>query len=332
MRIQALAALNPKEQLSEFQYDSKTLKEYECIVTVHTCGICHSDIHMMDNDWKMSKYPIVPGHEVVGVVAEVGSLVSHLKVGDRVGVGWQSGACLECPDCLRGNENLCKRAESTIVGRHGGFGSHLQLDSRFCFKIPDSIQSEFASPLLCAGITVFSALRYAGMTSGQNIGIIGIGGLGHLAVQFAAKLGNRVTVFTTSPDKEKFAIENGATEVVIGQPRKTKSKLNIILNTTHNDLDWPKFLSLLDSDGTLSFVGVPPSTLSNVHVGMLLDKRLRIMGSPIGGRAMINEMLRISADQNIRPVIERFTASNANAAIAKVRENKIRYRAVLDFI
>lgn len=332
MRIQGFAALNKKEELSEFQYDSKPIKDYDCIVKVHTCGICHSDIHMMDNDWNMSSYPLVPGHEVVGVVEEVGKLVNHLKAGDRVGVGWQSGACLECEDCLRGNENLCRRAESTIVGRHGGFASHIQLDSRFCFKIPDSIASEHASPLLCAGITVFSALRYAGMTSGQNIGVIGIGGLGHLAVQFASKLGNRVTVFTTSPDKEEFALANGATEVVVGSPKKVKNKLNIILNTTHNDLDWPRFLSFLDSDGTLSFVGVPPSTLSNVHVGMLLDRRLRIMGSPIGGRAMIHDMLRISAEQKIRPVIERFTASNANAAITKVRENKIRYRAVLDFI
>lgn len=261
----------------------------------------------------------------------MGSLVSHMKVGDRVGIGWQSGACMECKDCLRGNENLCSKNKGTIVGRHGGFGSHVQIDSRFCFKIPDELESAVASPLLCAGITVYSALRYAGMTSGQNIGIIGIGGLGHLAVQFAAKLGNRVTVFTTSPDKEKFALENGASEVVVGTPKSTKNKLNIILNTTHNDLDWPRFLSLLDSDGTLTFVGVPPSTLSNVHVGMLLNKRLRIMGSPIGGRAMINEMLEIAAKHKIAPVIEKFPSSRANEAISKVRANKVRYRAVLEF-
>lgn len=238
---------------------------------------------------------------------------------------------MECKDCLRGNENLCSKNKGTIVGRHGGFGSHVQIDSRFCFKIPEELESAVASPLLCAGITVYSALRYAGMTSGQNIGIIGIGGLGHLAVQFAAKLGNRVTVFTTSPDKEKFALENGASEVVVGTPKGTKNKLNIILNTTHNDLDWPRFLSLLDSDGTLTFVGVPPSTLSNVHVGMLLNKRLRIMGSPIGGRAMINEMLEIAAKHKIAPVIEKFPSARANEAISKVRANKIRYRAVLEF-
>lgn len=331
MKIQALAALVKQEELKDFSYESISLSENECIVKVHTCGICHSDIHMIDNDWAISKYPLVPGHEVVGVVSEVGSLVSHLKVGDRVGVGWQSGACMECKDCLRGNENLCSKNKATIVGRHGGFGSHIQIDSRFCFKIPDELESAIASPLLCAGITVYSALRYAGMTSGQNIGIIGIGGLGHLAVQFAAKLGNRVTVFTTSPDKEKFALENGASEVIVGNPKASKNKLNIILNTTHNDLDWPRFLSLLDSDGTLTFVGVPPSTLSNVHVGMLLNKRLRIMGSPIGGRAMINEMLEIAAKHKIAPVIEKFPSSRANDAISKVRANQVRYRAVLEF-
>ncbi|MBK6607678.1 MAG: NAD(P)-dependent alcohol dehydrogenase [Leptospiraceae bacterium] len=331
MKIQALAALEKQAELKDFSYESVSLSENDCIVKVHTCGICHSDIHMIDNDWAIAKYPLVPGHEVVGIVSEVGSLVSHLKIGDRVGIGWQSGACMECKDCLRGNENLCSKNKGTIVGRHGGFGSHVQIDSRFCFKIPDELESAVASPLLCAGITVYSALRYAGMTSGQNIGIIGIGGLGHLAVQFAAKLGNRVTVFTTSPDKEKFALENGASEVVVGTPKSTKNKLNIILNTTHNDLDWPRFLSLLDSDGTLTFVGVPPSTLSNVHVGMLLNKRLRIMGSPIGGRAMINEMLEIAAKHKIAPVIEKFPSTRANEAISKVRANKVRYRAVLEF-
>lgn len=332
MKIQALAAINKQEALTDFTYDTSTLSPHDCIVKVHTCGICHSDIHMIDNDWRTSKYPLVPGHEVVGVIEEVGSLVNHLQLGDRVGIGWQSSACLECSDCLRGNENLCSKNKGTIVGRHGGFGSHLQVDSRFCFKIPEELESAVASPLLCAGITVYAALLYAGMTSGQNIGIIGIGGLGHLAVQFAAKLGNRVTVFTSSPDKEEFALANGATEVVIGSPKgKTKSRLNIILNTTHNDLDWPRFLSLLDSDGTLTFVGVPPSTLSTVHVGMLLNKRLRIMGSPIGGRAMINEMLEIAAKYKIAPVIEKFPSSRANDAISKVRANQVRYRAVLEF-
>ncbi|MBP9886781.1 MAG: NAD(P)-dependent alcohol dehydrogenase [Leptospiraceae bacterium] len=332
MKIHALAANNKQEELINFDYETNSNLPHDCIVKVQTCGICHSDIHMIDNDWRISKYPLVPGHEVVGIVEEVGGLVNHLKVGDRVGIGWQSEACLECRDCLRGNENLCNSSKATIVGRHGGFGSHVQVDSRFCFKIPDSLESAIASPLLCAGITVYSALRYAGMSSGQNIGIIGIGGLGHLAVQFAAKLGNRVTVFTTSPDKEEFARSNGATEVIIGTPpRKIKDKLNIILNTTHNDLDWVRFLSLLDSDGTLSFVGVPPSNLSNIHVNMLLNKRLRIMGSPIGGRAMINEMLEIAALQGITPVIEKFPATKVNEAIAKVRANQVRYRAVLEF-
>ncbi|MDX1961400.1 MAG: NAD(P)-dependent alcohol dehydrogenase [Leptospiraceae bacterium] len=329
MRVKALAALEIKNSLQEYEYETDLLNPYDCIVKVETCGICHSDIHMIDNDWGISKYPLVPGHEVVGKIIQLGTLVTHLAIGDRVGIGWQSGACLECDDCLRGNENLCSKTKSTIVRRHGGFADHLMLDSRFCFKIPENLESAIASPLLCAGITVYSALRFAGMSSGGKIGVIGIGGLGHLAVQFASKLGNEVTVFTTSPDKEEFARQNGAKEVIIGTPKSVKNKLNIILNTTHVDMDWGRYLSFLQTDGTLSFVGVPPSPLSTVNVGQLMSKRLRVMGSPIGGRQMIRDMLEISANHGIKPLIEKFSFQNANQAIEKVKSNKIRYRAVL---
>ncbi len=332
MKVHAIAAKSKGSLLENFEYDTTKLQPHDCVLEVETCGICHSDIHMVDNDWHISKYPLVPGHEVVGRIIETGSMVQHLKKGDRVGVGWQSGACLECEDCLHGDENLCSKNQGTIVGRHGGFGSHLQVDSRFAFKIPDSLESHLASPLLCAGITVYAALKYAGMNSGGHIGVIGVGGLGHLALQFAHKLGNKVTVFTTSQDKAEFALELGASEVIVNPTKKdhVKNKLNIILNTTHNDLDWNYYINQLGSDGTLSFVGVPPSPI-NVHVGSLLNKRKRIMGSPIGGRHMIGEMLRIASEHKVHPITEVFSKSEVNEAIAKVKENKIRYRAVIDF-
>jgi uncharacterized zinc-type alcohol dehydrogenase-like protein len=331
MKVSSFAAHSPSSPLEPFDFETTETKSYECIIQVETCGICHSDIHMMKNNWNMTSYPIVPGHEVVGKVVEAGEN-AIVKIGDRVGVGWQSSSCLKCSDCLKGDENHCDHTVGTIVGRHGGFANFLQVDSRFCFLIPENLSSSHASPLLCAGITVYSALRYAGLNSGQNIGIIGIGGLGHLAVRFASKLGCKVTVFTTSPDKEKFALENGASEVVVTTKKKmtTKEKLDIILNTTHVDLNWSEYIRLLGADGVLSFVGVPPSNL-NFHVGELLGKRKRVMASSIGGRAMMQEMLSLASRFGIEPIIEEFPKDKILEAIEKVETNQIRYRAVIKF-
>lgn len=319
-------------ELVKIETNNRELTPFDCKIQVQTCGICHSDIHMIDNDWRISKFPLVAGHEIVGKIVELGSSVKHLKNGDRVGVGWQSGACMQCEDCVSGNENLCDTNEGTIVGRNGGFAEYVTVDSRFAFPIPDGLESAIASPLLCGGITVYSALKYAGMKYGGRIGVIGIGGLGHMAVLFAKKLGNRVTAFTTSEDKAEFAKELGADEVLVNpKSRDRVSKgLDIILNTTHNDLDWTYYTKQLGSDGTLSFVGVPPSSL-NLSVGALLSKRKRIMASPIGGRKDIYEMLDLAADYRIFPVIEKFPIDRINEAIQKVRDNKIRYRAVLEF-
>lgn len=332
MKYNSYSVLEKSGPLKLVQTERSEIGMLECRIKVETCGICHSDLHMMDNDWRISRFPLTAGHEVVGTVTETGPLVGHLKVGDRVGVGWQAGACMECADCLRGDENLCDKNLGTIVGRAGGFAEEIVLDSRFAFHIPNGLSSEQASPLLCAGITVYSALHYAGMRGGGNIGVIGMGGLGHLAVQFAAKLGNRVTVFTTSEDKAQFARGLGASEVLVNPKKKEKPsrKLNIIINTAPNDLDWPYYISLLDSDGTLTFVGVPPSPIS-LNVGQLLDKRKRITASPIGGRAVMNEMLRTAADHQVVPIIEVFAPSEIEKAVDKVRQNTIRYRAVIDF-
>jgi alcohol/geraniol dehydrogenase (NADP+) len=332
MKVRALAAVSKGNPIEDFEFETQDLGSHDCLIQVETCGICHSDIHMIDNDWRISKYPLVPGHEVVGRVLEIGKEVTHLKKGDRVGVGWQASACLECEDCLDGNENLCDKNLGTITGRHGGFADHLQIDSRFAFHLPNSLESHIASPLLCAGITVYSALHYAGMKPGGHIGVIGLGGLGHLAVQFAAKMGNKVTVFTTSQDKAEYALNLGASEAIINPtPKdKLKRKLDIILNTTPHNLDWNYYLNQLGSDGTLSFVGVPPKPLE-LHVGMLLGKRKRIMASPIGGRGIMLEMLRIAGEHEIHPQTEVFSYKDVNQALAKVRDNTIRYRAVLDF-
>lgn len=332
MQIQALAAHQKGETLKPYNFDPGQLQNYDCLIEVLACGICHSDIFMVDNDWGSSRYPLVPGHEVVGEVVEVASQVKHLKIGDRVGVGWQMSSCLQCPDCLKGNENLCDKNQGLIVKGYGGFADYLKVDSRFAFPIPDGIETEVAGPLLCGGITVYSGLRYAGMSSGQEIGVIGIGGLGHMAVQFASKLGNSVTVFTTSQDKADFAHQLGARHIVVVPPGESPPPptrpLDIIISTVPLSLNWQAYVEYLNSDGTLVFVGVPDTPVS-LSILPLMNKRRRVMASPIGGRAMIIEMLSVADRFGIKPIVETFPMEQVNEAMQKVRDNKVRYRAVL---
>ncbi|MFB2838592.1 NAD(P)-dependent alcohol dehydrogenase [Floridanema evergladense] len=332
MKINALASYQTGEPLKDYSFDSGELQDYDCLIKVLACGICHSDIHMIDNDWGNSRYPLVPGHEVIGEVVELGSQVRHLKIGDRVGVGWQMSSCLQCPDCLKGNENLCDQNQGLIVSGYGGFADYLKVDSRFAFHIPEGIETEAAGPLLCGGITVYAGLRYAGMSSGQEIGVIGIGGLGHLAVQFASKLGNSVTVFTTSQDKAEFAHQLGANHVVVVPPGESPPPptrlLDIIISTVPQSLNWSAYIEYLNSDGTLTLVGVPDAPLT-IPLFPLLMKRRRVMSSPIGGRGMIVEMLSVADRFGIKPIIETFPLQQVNEAMQKVHDNKVRYRAVL---
>ena len=331
MHTHAMAAMTRGAALTPFETDTPPLGAHDCVVKVLRCGLCHSDVHMVDDDWRISTYPLVPGHEVIGEVVERGREVRHLKTGDRVGIGWQRSACLQCPDCLRGDENLCNENNGVIVDGQGGFASHLSMDSRFCFTVPAGIPTDTGGPLLCGGVTVYSALRCAGMTSGKEVGVIGVGGLGHLAVQFAARLGNHVTVFTTSDDKAQLAARLGAHEFVVtrtGQPLRTKRPLDVLISTVPHDLDWNGYINLLGSDGTLTFVAVPPKPLS-LSPGLLLGKRRRVMASPIGGRATMTDMLRVADTFGVEPIVEHFPLSQVNEAMKKVRDNTVRFRAVL---
>jgi uncharacterized zinc-type alcohol dehydrogenase-like protein len=332
MQINALAALEKGAPLQPFSFQTAPLKAFDCAIKVMACGICHSDIHMIHDDWDISRYPLVPGHEVIGEVVEVGSQVTHLKTGDRVGVGWQQGACMQCRDCLKGHQNLCDQAEGLIVSGYGGFADYMVVDSRFAFLLPEGISTESAGPILCGGVTVYAGLRNAGMGSGQEIGVIGIGGLGHLAVQFASRLGNRVTVFTTSADKAEFATQLGAHEAILvpagGSPPLPVNRLNIIINTANQALDWLGYVNYLDSNGTFVFVGMPSEPLT-IPVTPLTSKQRRIMGSEIGSPAMITEMLDVVEKFGIQPMVELFPLAQANEALQRVLDNKVRYRAVL---
>ena len=333
MEIKAYAVKEPKNQLEPWNYTSNELNAFDVHIEIDHCGICYSDVHMMDNDWGITAYPIVPGHEIVGHVKELGSQVTHLKKGDIVGVGWQRESCHNCFQCMKGNENYCTgKRGSTIVKNHGGFASDIVLDARFCFPIPTGLDLKKTAPLLCGGITVYHGLKAAGMSSGQNIGVIGIGGLGHMAVQFASKMGNNVTVFTTSKDKTEFAHKLGAESAVLtkeGIPKTLPDgqKLDIILNTVDHPLDWAGYVRLLNVDGTLCFVGNPGNI--TIDAGLLFQRK-KIMGSSIGSRYMITEMLNNVKKYNIGAIIEEFPLKDVNSAITKLKANNIRYRAVLN--
>ncbi|MCS7089973.1 MAG: NAD(P)-dependent alcohol dehydrogenase [Verrucomicrobiota bacterium] len=332
MRVNAYAALGPAQAVVPWSYEINDVQPHEVLVRVLACGICHSDVHMIDNDWGFSRYPLVPGHEIVGVVESVGAHVQTLQTGQRVGIGWQRSACGHCEDCLRGQDHLCDESTGVITHGYGGFASHVAVDARYCFPLPESLPTESAGPLLCGGITVYSALRAAGMGSGLRIGVVGLGGLGHLAIQFASRMGNHVTAFTTTEAKAYEASKLGAHDAILirdGRPvRRPPRPLHIVLNTVPAPTPTDVYLDLLGSDGVLCYVGAPTTPLS-VPLWPLLVKRRRIMGSPIGSRATIIEMLENAAAFGVRPMVETYPLARVNDALERVRRNVVRYRAVL---
>jgi alcohol/geraniol dehydrogenase (NADP+) len=331
MYIYSYAVHAPKQLLQPFSYDKAELGPKEIEIAITHCGICHSDIHLIDNDWKNSVYPLVPGHEIVGMVDAIGPEVTHLRVGQRVGIGWQSGSCFECEMCGTGNENLCAQNQATCNGHYGGFAHEVRTDSRFAFPIPNDMDSETAAPLLCGGVTVYSPFRSNNVRPHSKVGIVGIGGLGHMAVQFARAFGCEVTAFSTSADKEAEAHELGAHRFVLSndpdQMAAAANSLDFILSTVFVQLDWGAFMKTLRPFGTLCFVGA--GGMLNIPVNALMSKKKTVTGSIIGGRSVIQEMLEFSARHNIRAITEAMPLSEVNEAVQKVREGKARYRMVL---
>ncbi|HXS75486.1 MAG TPA: NAD(P)-dependent alcohol dehydrogenase [Terracidiphilus sp.] len=331
-QIQGLAAHAAGAELLPFRYDPGELGAQEVEIGITHCGICHSDLHLISNDWGISQYPFIPGHEVIGTVSAVGSQVRSLKLGQRVGLGWQSNSCGECEWCSRGLENLCAWQEATCVRRHGGYASHVRANSRFVSPIPDALPSEQAAPLLCGGITVYSPLKNHGVNPSSRVGIIGIGGLGHLAIQFAKVFGAEVVAFSTSTSKEEEARSLGAHHFVNSRESKAMKdvmgSLDFILNTANADQDWNVYIHALRPTGTLCFVGVPPSPVS-VQAFPLIGGIRTITGSPIGSPQRIREMLDVAARHAVKATTEEFAMARANEAIDKVKKNKVRYRAVL---
>ena len=331
-QIHGLAVHAAGAQLLPYKYDAGELQADEVEVQISHCGVCASDIHLIDNDWGNSKYPFIPGHEIVGKVTALGASVPNHAVGSRVGIGWQSDSCGICEWCRQGEEQLCAQAQPTCVGRNGGYADAIRVNWRFAVPIPSSLESENVAPMLCGGITVYSPLRNLGVRPSSRVGIIGIGGLGHMALQFARAFGAEVTAFSTSKDKEAEAKSLGAHHFVQTRNASAIKKLagcfDLLLSTVNADQDWPTYINALRPKGTFCFVGVPPSPIA-LPVFPLVGGRRSIAGSPTGSPQDLAEMLEVAARHKIEAVTERFAMKDANAAVDKVKKNKVRYRAVL---
>lgn len=331
MKITGYAAYAPNEILKLFQYEPTTLKSLDVEVKISHCGICHSDICLIDNDWKISHYPLVPGHEIIGTISNIGEDVNEFQQGQRVGIGWQSGSCMKCEYCKQGEENLCNQMDATCVNGYGGFAQFIRVHSRFIFAIPDSLASENAAPLLCGGITVYSPLRTY-VHRAMKIGIIGVGGLGHLALQFANAFGCEVTAFSSSYSKEAEAKSFGADHFVYtgieGVLEKMASSLDFIVSTVSTDINWTDYISVLKPKGKLCVVGVPENDIYFSAFPLILGNK-SICGSPIGSPSMMREMLEFSAQHKIKAQVEVYPINEVNIALEKLRNNQARYRIVL---
>ncbi len=315
-----------------FRYDPGTLGLHEVEIGISHCGICHSDIHLISNDWGISQYPFIPGHEIIGTVTATGSEVTSLKVGQRVGLGWQSNSCGQCDWCTQGKENLCPASEATCVHRHGGYADRVRANARFVIPIPNALPSEQAAPLLCGGITVYNPLRTHGINPSSRVGVVGIGGLGHIAIQFARIFGAEVTAFSTSAAKEEEARKLGAHHFVNTREtkamRETAGTLDFILSTINADQEWGSYIQALRPTGTLCFVGVPPSPVA-IHAFPLISGLRSVTGNPTGSPHRLREMLDVAARHGVKAWTEAFPMAQANEAIDKVKKNKVHYRAVL---
>jgi len=318
--------------LEPFSYDAGDLSPSEVEIDVAYCGICHSDLSMIDDEWGMSQFPLVGGHEVIGTVAAVGSNVQGLQEGMTVGLGWHSAYCGQCASCREGDQNLCSTAEGTIVARHGGFADKVRADAASIVVIPEGLDLESAGPLFCGGITVFNPLVQFGVKSTDKVAVIGIGGLGHIALQFLNAWGCEVTAFTSSESKRQEALEMGAHKTLNSRdPQEIEAaagSFDFIISTVNVKLDWNLYLNTLKPKGRLHFVG---ATLEPLDLGVfsLIMAQRSVSGSPVGSPATIAKMLEFAKQHDIKPRIEVFPMSEINAAFDRLKSGKARYRIVL---
>ena len=330
--VNGYAAKAAGERLEPFSYEPPQLGESEVRVKVSHCGVCYSDVQAIDDFYGVTPYPFVPGHEVVGYVAELGSAVTGLRQGDRIAIGWQGRSCGTCEWCLKGEEQLCVEVEKNGVWfTHGGFASTMVADRRFVYPVPEAMPSEQAAVLMCAGATVYSSLRTHAAGPSSKVGVIGVGGLGHLAIQFASTLGCRVTAFSSTPEKRAEALAFGAHEFIhvddLPSLKQRGDSYDLVLYTNHAKVDWRQLVDLLKRRGTLVMMGFPRSV--DFDPQELVVRELSIKGSFLCSPALVREMLAFAQAKGVRAKVELMPMSRANEAIQKTRENRARYRVVL---
>ncbi|OBP15862.1 alcohol dehydrogenase [Rheinheimera sp. SA_1] len=331
--IKAYAATAAGSQLALIEYDPGQLGRQDVEIDVDYCGICHSDLSMIDNEWGMSSYPLVAGHEVVGRIAALGADVRHLQLGQVVGLGWHSGYCQVCASCGSGDQNLCAGAQGTIVGRHGGFADKVRAHASSVVALPAGMDAKTAGPLFCGGITVFNPMVQFDVKATDKVAVIGIGGLGHIALQFLRAWGCEVTAFSSSDSKTLEAKELGAHHCInsrnADEIAAAAGRFDFILTTVNVKLDWNLYLSTLKPKGRLHFVGATLEPL-DLNVFSLIMAQRSVSGSPVGSPATIKKMLDFALQHEIKPVIETFKFSQINEAIAHLKSGKARYRIVLE--
>ena len=340
--IRGYAAHDPESGLVPFQFTRRDLKSKDVSFEILYAGICHSDIHQVRQEWGPSLYPMVPGHEIVGVVIEIGNEVTKFKVGDRIGVGVFIDSCRKCRNCKAGLEQYCaegmtgtyngyERDGKTIA--FGGYSNYFVIDEHYAVNIPENLALTGVAPLLCAGITLYSPIRHWGVGKGSRVGVMGLGGLGHMGVKFAAALGAEVTVLSHSPAKEQDALKMGATHFVVARGedwnKGLKKSFDLILNTVSAEIDLDPYLQLLDTDGTLVVIGLPGKPYA-VNAGTLLDGRRAIAGSMIGGMPELQEMIDFCGEHNLVSDVEVIRADYINEAYVRTVNSDVKYRFVID--
>ncbi|TLM79029.1 NADPH-dependent aldehyde reductase Ahr [Microbulbifer harenosus] len=331
--INAYAADSAGAELKPFSYDPGSLPPGQVEIAVEYCGLCHSDVSVVNDEWGMTAFPVVPGHEVVGRIAALGDGVSHLKKDQRVGLGWHAGFCGHCGECDTGNQNLCSQAQPTIIGHHGGFADRVRASASSVVPIPEGLDPKVVGPLFCAGITVYNPLVQFDIKPNSRAGVIGIGGLGHLALQFLNAWGCEVTAFTSSDSKRDEALSLGAHHTLDSRdPKALKAaagSFDLIISTVNVKLDWNTYLATLRPRGRLHFVGATTAPL-DLNVFNLLMTQRQVSGSPVGSPATIADMLEFAARHGIAPKVEHFPMSAVNEAFERLESGKARYRIVLE--
>lgn len=321
------------QELVPFTYDPPELAEHDIRLSVTHCGLCYTDVHGIDDYWGITPFPFVPGHEIVGHVTEVGPAATGFEEGDRVGIGWLGRSCGHCEGCHQGEEHLCAEiADNAAWSPHGGISTSFTVDGRFAYHLPEAMPSETAAVLMCAGLTVYSPLRTYGVGPSHRVGVIGVGGLGHLALQFAHALGCDVTAISSSPGKEEEARALGADHFILAGDgpaiRARELTFDMLLYTTHADVDWTPLMLSLRNHGRMVMVGFPQADVRFDAMELVVHQN-SITGSLLGSRATMREMLAFVQARGIRPLVELMPMSRVNEAIRRLKENRARYRIVL---